>query len=427
MQAYNAESNVRKLRLTEDIISAATPRERPYRLTDGHGLHLVVAPTGARYWRMRYEFHGRENTLSFGLHPHVSLADARLLSDRAHAEMKARRDPSVWLKARRVAEEPTDERFERYARDWFATNRSAWSERHAADVIRSLERDVFPQIGSMQVQDIKAPHLLKLLRKIEARPAVETAHRARQRIAMVLDFAYGMGAVEANPAIRVAKALKPIRHRHLPAALTLDEAREALAAAEATPAYPVTKLALRLLALTAVRPGVIAATPWTDFSNLSTGVPTWRVPVSRMKLRAHQKDDPARDHLVPLPRQAIEVIETLRRLTGRGPMVFPNTRFPLRAMSENAMGYLLNRAGLKGHHVPHGWRATFSTVMHERHVNQHEIIELILAHVPENHVAAAYNRARHLDRRRELLQEWADLLLEGMPSAGSLVNGRRKR
>lgn len=405
---------MKKQRLTEAIVASAAPRIRPYKLTDGNSLHLLVATTGSRLWRMRFVLQGKEKLLAFGQYPAIGLLDARSLRDRATLELKARRDPREWLRAWKSGTRDPDHRFEAMAREWFETNKCAWSARHSADVIGSLERDVLPQIGDMRMEDIRPPHVLSVLRKIEKRPAVETAHRVRQRIAAVFDFAAATGILDNNPADRVRKALKPIRRGRQPAVLSIEEAREVLRAAEATPAHPVTKLALRLLALTAVRPGVIVATPWAEFSGLSEEAPVWRIPSARMKLRVDQKGDPARDHLVPLSSQAVELIETVRRMTGRGPMVFPNARFPYRPMSENAMGYLLNRAGLKGLHVPHGWRATFSTIMHELHPDQHEVIEMILAHVPENRVAAAYNRSRHLERRRALLQEWADILLRGL-------------
>ncbi|OYX14385.1 MAG: hypothetical protein B7Z15_04155 [Rhizobiales bacterium 32-66-8] len=407
-------------RLTEEAVASATPRLRPYKISDGQNLHLLVSVTGARLWRMRYVIDGREKLLSFGQYPVVGLADARAMRDLAKVELKAKRDPSDWLKEHRRGTSGANESFERYAREWFENNQDSWSRCHASDVIRSLERDVFRHLGSRSVQDIRAQDVLTVLRKIEKRPAIETAHRVRQRIAAILDFAAATGALDVNPADRVRRALKPIRRGRQPAVLSVEEAREVLQAAEASPASSITKLALRFLALTAVRPGVVANAPWKEFARLSPDAPIWKIPAERMKLRVDQKSDPARDHMVPLSRQAVEVIDAIRLLTGMGPMVFPNARRDHDPMSENAMGYLLKRVGLKGVHVPHGWRATFSTVMHEIYPEQHQVIELILAHVPENRVAAAYNRSRHMERRRALLQEWADMLLKGMPRASEI-------
>jgi integrase len=198
----------------------------------------------------------------------------------------------------------------------------------------------------------------------------------------------------------------------------LDEARAVLAAVENEVAFPVTKLALRLLALVAVRPGELRGARWEEFSDLDGAAPAWTVPGPRMKMK--------KPHTVPLARQAAEVIAAVRTLTGRGPLLFPNLRNAHQPMSENAMGYLLNRAGYHGQHVPHGWRAAFSTIMNERHRVDRDVIDLMLAHAPKDKTEAAYNRAAHMERRRELAQEWADLLLEGRPPAAELLEGPRR-
>jgi integrase len=209
-----------------------------------------------------------------------------------------------------------------------------------------------------------------------------------------------------------------------PAVTDLDDARTMLAKAEAEPAHAVTKLALRLLALTALRPGALIGTPWLEFDNISDTV--WRIPAARMKLKKNQKTDESRDHFVPLPTQALDVIDVLRTLTGDGPLVFPNTRHGHKKMSENAIGYLLNRAGYHHKHVPHGWRSTFSTVMNERYPADRAVIDLMLAHTPDNKVEGAYNRAAYLKRRRELSQIWADLILKNAKPAASLLAGPRR-
>ena len=170
--------------------------------------------------------------------------------------------------------------------------------------------------------------------------------------------------------------------------------------------------------MTAARPGEVRGAAWSEFEGLGGPEPLWRVPAERMKMR--------RDHLVPLSRQAVEAVEAARAFTGRGPLPFPNARHAHRRMSENAIGYLLNRAGYHRRHVPHGWRATFSTLMNERHRADRQVIDLMLAHAPKDKVEGAYNRAAHLARRRELAQEWADLLLEGMPPAREIALGRRR-
>jgi len=180
----------------------------------------------------------------------------------------------------------------------------------------------------------------------------------------------------------------------------------------------VTKLALRFLALTAVRPGEIRGAAWAEFEQLDGVEPTWRIPAPRMKMK--------HEHVVPLSRQSVAVLRAVRSLTGRGPLVFPNARHAHRPMSENALGYLLNRAGYHNRHVPHGWRSTFSTIMNERYRQDRQVIDLMLAHASKDKTESAYNRAAYMPRRRELAQEWSDLLLQNSADAASLVEGRRR-
>ena len=256
--------------------------------------------------------------------------------------------------------------FEAIAREWYELQQPQWAERHAHDVLVSLERDVFPTFGNIPIKDITAADVYALLRPIETRGAKETARRKRQRMSAVFERAIASGRAENNPAAAVKGAMAPLKKGKQPAVTDLDKAREMLAKAEAEPAHPVTKLALRILALTAVRPGTLATTPWHEWTDLEGDEPVWQIPALRMKLRLQQKEDEARDHLVPLSRQAVEAIAALRVISGRGPLAFPNTRHAHKPMSENAIGYLLNRAGIHHKHVPHGWRATFSSVMNER-------------------------------------------------------------
>ena len=398
--------------LTDAAIRKAKPRDKPYRLADGGGLALFVAPGGAKLWRIRYRWQGREQTISLGAWPQVGLAEAREHLAAVKVDLQAGRNPAAMR--RLAAATQADARattFELVAREWHALNVRTWVDRHAADVLNSLERDVFPTLGDRPIAEIQSAEVLRVVRAIEARPAIETARRVRQRMSAVFAFAVATGRAAGDPAAVVKGALAPLVKRRQPAVLSIEEARAVLAAVDATPAHLVTRLALRLLALTVVRPGTLAATPWAEFDGLDRADPVWRIPASRMKLRLANKDDPSMDHLVPLAPQAMAVIEALRGLTGRGRYVFPNGRSPLKPMSENAMGYLLNRAGYHQRHVPHGWRATFSTCMNERRPEWKAIIDLMLAHTPDNAVEAAYNRARHMAIRRQIAEEWATLLV----------------
>lgn len=405
--------------LTDAAIRKAKPAAKPYKLTDGGGLHLYISTAGGKLWRYRYEIDGKEKTLSIGKYPAVSLQDARSARDRARSTLATGADPSLAKRAERATfRAQAADTFETLAREWHGLNKPRWVPVHASDVLTSLERDVFPTLGPLPVRDITPPQVLALMRQIEQRGAVETAHRIRQRISAVFVYAIATGRGEADPAGVIKGALARPTTRRQRAITDLDKARQIIRDVDANPGYAITKLAIRLLALTALRPGVIASTPWRE---LPPGVTEWIIPARRMKLSLDRKADEAHDHIVPLSRQARDLIETLRQITGAGPLAFPNTRHAHKPMSENAMGYMLNRAGYHHRHVPHGWRSTFSTIMNERYPADRAIIDLMLAHLPANAVEGAYNRAKHIGRRTELAQIWADLITDGAASPASLI------
>lgn len=414
--------------LSEAKVRAAKPSTKGYRIADGDGLHLFVTPNGVKSWRYRYFIEGRERIMALGHYPDLSIAQARQARDNAREHLKDGRDPSdERTKQAQIAVAQSAVTFELVAREWHTLQRPKWVASHSANVIESLEADIFPHIGNLPIRDITAPLILSALRKVEARGAVETARRIRQRVSEVFVYAIASGRAETDPAAILQKALAPLVKGRMPAIITLEEVREILIKVESTPSGAVTRLAHRLLALTAVRPGVIAGLPWSEFEGIEEKKdPVWVISASRMKLRSHYKTDEARDHLVPLSPQAIEVIAAVRPLTGRGPFVFPNDRHAHKPMSENAIGYLLNRAGYYQKHVPHGWRSAFSSIMNERHPVDRHIIDLALAHTPKDKVEGAYNRALYLSRRRELFQEWADLITDGLQPASDLLVGRRR-
>ena len=431
--------------LTDKEVRNAEPRDKPYKVSDSGGLYLYVAPTGMKSWRMKFRLHGKEKLLTFGPYPDVKLSEARDRRDAARRQIREHVDPSG---ARKRAQEAKEQEkaehaklvtFEQAARDWHALQLPRWVPVHANDVITSLERDVFPMLGGKPLSVIDAPAVLKCLRAVEDRGSIETAKRLRQRISGVYAYAISEGIVSSDPAAVVGKALKPLPKKGKQPAITdPDEARQVLIAAEASGASPVTKLASRLLALTQSRPGMIRGAEWTEFSGIdwegeSYGpfLPMWTIPAQRMKLVLDLKEEQEFEHQVPLCWQAVEVLRAVRRLTGRTKLVFPGQRHSHRPLSENAIGYLYNRVGFFGRHVPHGWRSSFSTTMNARAVKLKQsddaaIIELMLAHVPENKVKAAYDRAGHMERRRELGQIWADLLMKGMCPADDLLEGPRR-
>lgn len=413
--------------LTDVQIRKAKAGDKPLKLTDGGGLYLHVPPTGNKVWRLRYEIGGKEKLLTLAPYPDMSLSDAREARTAAKKLLREGKDPSAEKRRTKARPAPKDRpTFESVAREWHAIQLPQWTETHAYDVLHSLERDVFPTLGSRDVDDISAAEVLEVLREIEGRPAIETAKRVRQRMSAVFVYAIASGRAASDPAAIVQKALKPLKKGRQPAIVDPEGARKILRDVDTTPAHPLNKLAMRLLALTVLRPGTLLSTPWTELDRLDNARPLWAVPAARMKLRLMYKDDEQRDHLVPLPWQAVEIIKAAKRLSGRSPYVFPNARHAHRPASENMLGYLLNRAGYHHRHVPHGWRATFSTLMNERFREDRAVIDLMLAHVPKDRVEGAYNRAEHLERRREIAQEWADFITAGLMPIEDLMELPRR-
>jgi integrase len=408
--------------LTNATVKAARPGARPLKMFDAGGLYLYVRPSGRRTWRMKYRHQRREKLLTFGDFPDMGLGDARELRDQARAQLRRGEDPAAAAaeaKAAAIASaEQQDVTFEGVARRWFERRKGRWSTKHAEDVIGSLERHVFPAIGARPVDEVTAPLVLSALQLVEEAGAIETARRLRPRISGVFRLAMLDGLVKADPAAAVTDELMPApAQQRQPALGSIGEARELLAAVDQVDAGEITKLASMFLALTGVRLDSLRGALWTEFEDLDldgTFVgplrPLWRVPAARMKLTQIRKADPAADHLVPLSAQAVEILRELRDLGRGSELVFPG-RGRCRPIGEAAIGDLYDRAGYAGRHVPHGWRATFSTILNERFPLERALIDQALAHSPKDKVEAAYNRAQQLARRRHLFQRWADLLL----------------
>lgn len=405
--------------LTDAKVRAAKPRPKPYKLTDGNRLLLLVTASGGKLWRWNYDYDGKQKSMAFGAYPIVSLADARAKRDEAYTQLAEGHDPGVVRKLKIEANlEAGRQTFERVAREWYENARPQWAAVHADDVLRSLERDVFPAIGAIPIAQLTPPLVLAVLREIEGRGAIETARRVRQRISATFVYGIAKGFVQHDPAEKLGAVLKPLRRGRQPAITDLVPLRRMILAAEEDYARPVTRLALRFLALTAVRPSELRGARWDEFEELNDTHPLWRIPTARMKGDRERKDEIGGDHLVPLTPQAIAVLRALWPLTGHEPLLFPSNRHSHRPMSENAIGYLLNRAG---------FRAAFSTIMNEwaeRHGKDHDraVIDLMLAHVPKEKVEGAYNRAAFMPRRRELACVWADMLSDGLPDPTILVD-----
>jgi integrase len=423
--------------LTDAKVRASKPRQAAYKLADSGQLFLHVTPAGGRHWRLNYTY-GRskadpskpaQKTLTFGSYPAVSLVDARRRRDEAKAHLAEGRDPAVERRVTatsRAAEGANT--FRKVAKAWFDKKRVTWAAKHADKVWASIAEDVLPAIGDLPISAVKAPRLLEILTAVEERGAIETAHRIRQRLSAIFVYGIAAGICESDPAASLGKALsaKPRAQKQpsiidgkLDLGAQITSLRQMLIDCEAERCRATTKLALRFLALTAVRPNELCNARWAELEGLGGAAPLWRIPAARMKGDADRKAEEGGDHLVPLSRQAIEVIDALRPLTGGLALMFPSDRHVHRPMSDNTLRQLLIRAGYFQRHVPHGFRAAFSTIMNERLKEQgrgddRAVVDLMLAHVPGNKVESAYNRAAFMPRRRELAQEWADILFADM-------------
>ncbi|GMM59840.1 tyrosine-type recombinase/integrase [Novosphingobium sp. IK01] len=419
--------------LSDTKVRGAKGTGKAYKLSDGEQLYLHVSAVGGRVWRMNYQF-GRnaqgkpaQKTLTIGPYPAISLKDARDARDLAKSMLAKGIEPRPGDLFERGAGHDTRPTFKGVAMAWHKLQMQRWSKVHAKDVLDCLEKLVFPVIGDLAIEDIQSPEVLRLLQKIVDGGAIETAHRTRQRISAIFVYGIATNQTVRDPAASLAIALprKP-KAKPQPAITDLPALRQMLVDCEAERCRAHTKLALRLLALTAVRPNEIHGARWDEFEDLDGEEPLWRIPAHRMKGDVDRKAEEDGDHLVPLAPQAVDVLKAMMPLTGDLELIFPSDRHVHRPMSENTLRALLIRAGYYQRHVPHGFRSAFSTIMNERverawreagHATaspDRAIIDLMLAHVPTNRVEGAYNRAAYMPRRRELAQEWADILLADM-------------
>lgn len=382
--------------LTNAAVKAARPRPAAYKIYDERGLFLFVGPTGLKSFRFKYRFGGKEKLLTIGRYPELQLQDARDRADQARELLAAGRDPGN--------DNGATDTFESTARAWHADRHARWSEIHAADVLASLENDIFPALGPKPIGSIDAIAVLEAIQAIEARGAHETARRVRQRVDNVFAYAMVRQLCSSNPASLITAELAPApvaQQRH-PALLEVELCRELLHAAEMVDAAAITKHASRFLALTAVRMAPLRFMQLKEVEDLDGPEPLWRIPAAHMKLTKARKADPANDHLVPLSPAAAGILRAVREAGYNSNVIFP--------LGAGAISALYARAGYDGRHVPHGWRASFSTIMNDQRPGESELIDLALAHVRKNKVEAAYNRAEQLGRRRDLYCRWAALL-----------------
>lgn len=419
--------------LTDRACKAAEAAGKNQKLFDGEGLFLLVTPTGFKSWRLKYRFGGKEKQLTFGPYPAVTLKDARRLKDESRSILLSGRDPGEVTKkvrARRLGKVEDTGTFKLAALQWLALQEKGWKPRHHEYVKRSLERDIFPAIGDRQLTEIRPSDIRPLIDMVQTRGAVDTAHRLLWRVQEVFNLAIASGDAEMNPAASLQAILQPNTFRKYPAILNIDRAQAFLRAFEAQPGQPATRLASRLLALTAARPGPLRLAQASEFLGLDGAEPHWRIPAEKMKLDLAQSEQAAYDFVIPLSKQAVETVKVAIAFSAARKYLFPSPRHSHRPISDNTLNVAYRRMpAFTGEHVPHGWRSTFSTIMNERAADlerpgDRAVLDLMLAHKPQG-TEAHYNRAAYMRQRRALAQEWADLLCEGLPSPETLLDGAR--
>jgi len=400
--------------LTNSKVKQAKPTDKTYRLADEKGLYLEVHTNGSRYWRHKYRFNKKEKRMAYGVYPDVSLKDAREKRDNTRKLLSDGIDPSLAKKAQQVSQsEAHTNNFEAIAREWFATKMQDKSDSHKDRTLRALKRDLFPHLGTLPISDITPPMLLAVLRKIENRGAVETAHRAKQTAGQIFRFAVSTGRAERDPSADLNGALKPPKKKHLASITDPKKVGKLLLAIDSFQGTATVTAALSLSPLLFARPGELRHMEWEE---INWKAEQWEIPAEKMKV--------GQPHIVPLPKQAIAILKGQRLLTGRGKYVFPSARGASRPLSDNGVRTALRTLGYDNDTMtPHGFRATARTLLDEVLGFRIEWIEQQLAHTVRDPQGRAYNRTKHLKQRKDMLQKWADYLdeLRLQANAGNVV------
>lgn len=384
--------------LSDLAVRNAKPTTKSRKLFDGRGLFLIVTPAGGKWWRFKYRFAGKEKLISLGTYPDISLKLARDRRDKARELLAKGIDPSQF---RKEANEALldDDTFETVAREWFGKQLPGWAPSHSSKIIRRLERDIFPWIGSTKIGSLSPLDILRVLRRIENRGALETAHRAKQNCSQVFRYAVATGRADRDCTVDLKGAIPRASVRHHASITEPKAVGELLRAIDGYHGSIIIKLALQLAPLVFVRPVELRMARWCD---VDVEAAEWRISAEIMKER--------RPHIVPLARQALEVFCALMPVTGNHKYVFPNVRTSERPMSENTVNAALRSLGYSRDEMTgHGFRSMASTLLNEQGWSP-DAIERQLAHGHRNAVRAAYNYAEYLPERKRMMQAWADYL-----------------
>ncbi|GAV20822.1 hypothetical protein MMIC_P1797 [Mariprofundus micogutta] len=411
--------------IASDIsIRTAKPKDKAYRISDGGGLYMLVQTSGAKWWRLDYSIAGKRKTLSLGVYDKVTLKKARAEADRAGKLIADGIDPSDKRKAKKKAEAaaidreqrikygvPLQDSFEEVAREWHENRSVKLSEKHADRILLQFVKDVFPWLGHLTIGEIEAPEVLEMLRRVEARGAIETTHRIKANCSRVFSYAIAIGKAKRNPCedIKSEDVLTPVVHKRMATITDPKRVGELLRAITGYSGSFITRCALQFAPYVFVRPGELRHAEWAEFDLEAA---EWRIPAHKMKVKEK--------HIVPLSLQAVAVLREIQVLTGNGKYVFPSVRSDSRPMSENTVNAALRRMGYEKSDIcGHGFRAMASTLLHERGWES-DVIERQLAHRETNKVKAAYNHAQHLPRRKKMMQHWADYL-DGLRDGADVV------
>ncbi len=404
--------------LTDPRVRQAKPEQKPYNIYDSGGLYLTVSPTGGKWWRLKYRHVGKEKRIGLGAYPEVTLAAARAARDAARREVRAGNDPGMVrrteLMRQKIAAANT---FEAVAREWLSVKQTGWVASQQAKERRRLELHAFPWIGKTPIANLIAADIRPLLDRLVERGTVDMAHRLRQQISAVFQYAGRDDRVSRDPARNLAGILPEHSQRSYSSLTSPDDVGQLLRAIEGFNGQFTTACALRLAPLLFVRPGELRGAEWTEIDLEGA---EWRIPAIRRKLRKRFKEDPnVPPHVVPLPKQAIHTLRELHALTGHGKYLFPGARDAKRAMSNVTINAALRRLGYDGETMTgHGFRHMASTLLNELGWNP-DAIERQLSHKGRG-IRAVYNKAEYLAERKKMMQAWADYL-DGLRSGASVT------
>ena len=380
-------------------VRTAKPRVKPYKLSDERGLLLIVTPSKGKWWRLRYRFNGTERMLSLGTYPDTPLKAARERRDEARKLLANGINPSAARASAKAAKTASAaNNFEAVAREWCTKFAPSWAASREDWILASLERHVFPQLGARPISEITAPELLSVLRKLEARGTLETAHRIRSRCGQIFRYAIATARAERDPTADLRGALTPVKVKHLAAITEPAKVGELLRMLDGYQGSAIVRCALRLAPLVFVRPGELRHALWAD---IDLDAAEWRYMVSKT----------ATPHIVPLSTQSLAIIRELQPITGDGKFLFPSARTITRPMSDNAVLAALRRLDIPQDQMTgHGFRAMARTILDEVLGFPPHLIEHQLAHAVKDPLGRAYNRTQHLPERRKMMQQWADYL-----------------